>query len=155
MKKILFLLSAAIILFASCEGPAGRDGLNGLDGYATEWVIKTYTINSNQWELVNGVDQLNSYYRAEVRIPELDIDIYEEGAVLCYMYQTVNGKEAKTPMPFTIPKGEGHDNGTEDLWTETYAYDFNVGSIRFYVNYSDFYTNNRPSTTSFQVVLLY
>ena len=155
MKKILFLFSAVIMLLASCEGPAGRDGLDGRDGYATEWVIKTYTINSNQWQLVNGVDQLNSFYQAEVRIPELDVDIYEDGAVLCYMFQDVNGDEVQTMLPFTIPRGVDNGNGTEDLWTETYACDFTVGSIMFYVNYSDFYTNNRPPTTSFKVALIY
>jgi len=150
MKKILFLLSAAIMLFASCEGPAGRDGR---DGEGIYWFVDDYTINANQWELVNGVDQLNSFYRAEIKVPKLTKDIYEDGNVFCYMYQRVDGKEVQTLLPFTLPKGQKNPNGTEDLWTETYAYDFMVGSIMIYVNYSDFYTSNRPPTTSFRVVM--
>ena len=149
MKKILFLLSAAIILFASCEGPAGKDG-EGI-----YWYVNTYTVNSSQWELVNGVDQIDSYYKAEIRIPQLDKDIYEYGNVFCYMFQNIDGVEVQTLLPFNIPKGIIHPNGAEELWTEMYAYDFTVGSIMLYVNYSDFYTNNRPPTTSFRVVLNY
>ena len=158
MRKVLFLLTTAVLLFASCEGPAGRDGLDGfdgLDGDGMYWFVKTYTINENQWQLVNGVDQLNSFYKAEIKISELDRDIYDGGNVFCYMYQRVDGKEVQTLLPFTIPKGQSYPNGTEDLWTETYAYDFMVGSIMIYVNYSDFYTSNRPPTKSFRVVLNY
>ena len=155
MKKILFLLSAAIMLLTSCEGPAGRDGLDGLDGEGMYWFVKKYTINTNQWELVNGKDQLNSYFRAEVKIPELDSEIYKNGNVFCYMYQDVDGVEVQTILPFSLPMGQSNPNGSEELWTETYAYDFTVGSVMFYVNYSDFYTSNRPPTTSFRVVLNY
>ena len=148
MKKILFLLSAAIILLASCEGPAGKDA-------EVYWFVKTYTINSNQWELINGEDQINSFFRAEIVIPELDRDIYKDGNVFCYMFQNVDGVEVQTPLPYSIPVGQSYPNGSEELWTETYAFDFTVGSIMFYVNYSDFYTNNRPPTTRFRVVMNY
>lgn len=154
MKKNLLLLSAVVWLFASCEGPAGRDGLNGRDGAETYWFVKNYTINSNQWQLVNGVDELESYYQAKVSIPELDKDIYEKGNVFCYMFQRVNGVEVQTLLPFTIPRGEGNNN-SEYLWTETFACDFTPGTITFYINYSDFYTSNRPETTTFRVVLNY
>ena len=161
MKKFLFLLSMATMLFTSCEGPAGRDGfdgrdgLNGKDGQGIYWFVDDYTINANQWELVNGKDQLNSFYRAEIKISQLTRDIYEDGNVFCYMYQKVNGKEVQTLLPYTIPIGEKNPNGSDALWTETYAYDFMPGSIMVYVNYSDFYTSNRPPTTSFRVVLNY
>ena len=142
MKKILLLLSVAITLFTSCEVE---------DPYK---FVDVYTINTNRWELINGVDQLNSYYQAEIRIPELDRGVYEKGTVSCYMFQKIDGVEVQTPLPFSLPKGIDNGNGTEDLWTETYAYDFAVGSIMFYVNYSDFWTgDHRPPTISFRVVL--
>ena len=151
MKKKLFLLSLAVWLFVSCEGPAGRDGVNGVETY---WFVKVYTINANQWQLVNGEDQLGSFFQAKVSIPELDRDIYEKGLVFCYMFQSVDGKEVQTLLPFTVPYGESRGN-SELLWTETYAFDCSPGTITFYVNYSDFYTSNRPPTTSFRVVLNY
>ena len=142
MKKILFLLSVTALLFVSCESQN--------DMYK---FVKTYTIHSDQWELEGGRDQLNSFYQAEIRIPELNRDIYEDGNVFCYMYQIVDGVKVQTLLPFNLPLGQGNPNGSEHLWTETYAYDFTIGSIMLYVNRSDFYTNNRPPTTSFRVVL--
>ena len=151
MKKILFLLSAAMWLFASCEGPAGRDGLDGAETY---WFVKDYTIREGDWNLVGKVDELNSYYQARVDIRELDRDIYEKGHVFCYMYQRVDNRDVQTILPFTIPVGKV-TNGKEELWTETYSYDFSVGRVTFYFNCSDFYTNNRPGAQTFRVVLNY
>ena len=150
MKKLLFLflLPSALWLFTSCEGPAGRDGISGTETY---WFVTEIPIRESDWQLVGGVDQLNSYYRASFNIKELDRDIYENGHVFCYMYQTMNGKEVQTVLPFTVPKA----NNDGELWTETYSYDFSLGQITFYFNCSDFYTNNRPQTTTFRVVLNY
>lgn len=158
MKKILFLLSAAVLLFASCEGPAGRDGFDGLDGKdgaITYRFVKEYTVNTNSWELVNGEDQLNSFFRYEIEIPQLDREIYNYGDVFCYMFQNVDGDEVQTLLPFHIPIAQDNGNGQTDFWSETYFYDFMEGSIMIYVYYSDFYTNNRPGTSTFRVVLNY
>ena len=155
MKKLFFLLSVVLFTFASCEGPPGRDGLDGRDGAGTYWFVKTYTIQSNQWTLINGEDQLNSYFRAQISIPKLDRELYERGNVQCYMFQNINNTEVQTPLPFTIPLGEKGTGGGELLWTETVSFDFYPGTITFYVNYSDFYTSNRPGTVTFRVVLTY
>jgi len=170
MKKIIFLLSAVLWLFASCEGPAGRDGIDGLDGIdgrngtngrdgtdgrdgvGMYWFIKNYTVNTSQWQLIGKANELGSYYQASISVPELDRDIYENGNVFCYMFQRSNGVEVQTLLPFTVPYGESKAN-SDYLWTETYACDFSVGVVMFYVNYSDFVTNIRPPTTTFRVVL--
>ena len=60
-------------MLAACEGSPGRDGFDGIETY---WFVKTYTINSNDWQLINGVDQLGSYYQAKINIRELDSDFY-------------------------------------------------------------------------------
>ena len=145
MKKLLFLLSVTAWLFVSCEGPSGKDGLEAY------WFVDDYLIRANEWQLVGRVDDLNSYYRASISINALNRNIYEDGNVFCYMYQTLNNREVQTPLPFTIPKA--NDEG--ELWTETYSFDFSQGQITFYFNCSDFYTNNRPPATTFRVVLNY
>ena len=155
MKKILFLLITLVSVLTSCEGPAGRDGLDGRDGLngeGTKWFVNTYTIRAGDWKLVKGVNELNSYYQAEVVINELDNFVYEEGNVFCYMFQKIDGVEVQTMLPFVIPIGEGNGN-SPDLWTEMYSCDFTPGSIMFYVNYSDFATAVRPPTVSYRVVL--
>jgi len=139
---------AALWLFACCEGPAGRDGAE------TFWFVKSYTINTNQWQLVNGVDQIGSFYQAKISIPELDREIYENGNVFCYMFVRVNNVEVQTPLPYSNHYGKVV-GGSEELWTETFSFDFYRGGITFNVTYSDFYTNNRPQTITFRVVLNY
>ena len=155
MKKLFFLLSVAFLTLASCEGPPGRDGFDGRDGAETYWFVQTYTISSDQWVLINGEDQLNSYFRAQRSIPELDRELYENGNVRCYMFQNINGTEVQTPLPFTVPLGEEGNGGKDILWTETVSFDFSPGRVTFYVNYSDFVTRVRPGTITFRVVLTY
>jgi len=155
MKRILFLLVMSVLVLASCEGPAGRDGFDGrdgLDGKGMNLVVKTYTIREGDWKLIKGVNELNSYYQAEVLINELNKRVYEDGNVFCYMFQNIDGVEVQTLLPFVIPVGE-KDGNKENLWTEMYSCDFSPGSIMFYVNYSDFITAVLPPTISFRVVL--
>jgi len=155
MKKLILLLSVLFLTLAGCEGPPGRDGLDGLNGTETYWFVKTYEIQSSHWQLVHAENQVDSYFRARVTIPELTRDRYEDGNVQCYMFQNIDGQEVQTPLPFTIPCGIEENNGNRILWTETYAFDFAPGAVTFYVNYSDFFTSNRPGTTTFRVVITY
>ena len=142
MRRILFLLSAVILSLASCED-------NKLDSK----FVTTYTVRTIDWQLINGADNLNSYYQAEVLIPELSEYVYEKGNVHCYMFQDIGGVEVQTMLPYSIPIGVS-DRVGEEVWTETISCDFTPGSIMFYVNHSDFYTGRgRPSTLTFKVVL--
>ena len=152
MKKLLLLVPVFLLLLAACEGPAGRDGLDGNEPY---WFVQTYTIQANDWQLVNSPDQLGSYFQVRVPIAQLNRDIYEDGLVSCYMFQrNSSNTEVQTPLPFTNHYGVGN-NENEHLWTETFSYDYTPGFITFYVCYSDFFTSNRPDKTSFRVVLNY
>ena len=63
MKKYWLLFVTAMMLMASCEGPAGRDGydgrdgIDGKDGESLNWSILTYTVHADDWELVGGEDE--------------------------------------------------------------------------------------------------
>jgi len=149
MKKFFLVLSTVVWLFTSCEE------YNRQDFNETYWFVQEYTVRSNDWQLVNGVNQLDSYYRYSFNIPELNRDIFNKGHVFCYMFQKNDaGQDVQTLLPFIIPRGE-NTNGKESLWMESYAYDFAVGKITFYFNCSDFITDVRPETTTFRVVLNY
>lgn len=159
MKKFLFLFSVAIMLFVSCEGPAGRDGLDGRDGESMFRYVETFTVGTNEWELVQGMpDEMGTYFRKEIVLSELDESIYNNGHVSCYIFDRVDGFEVQSNLPYIKPYGEILD-GREYFWTETFSYDFvpsdrtNPGSVMIYVKYSDFMTSIRPGTWKFRIVL--
>ena len=138
------------------NGRNGQDGKDGRDGSGTKWFSIPITVQSSEWGLTNGnAEDLNSYWFAAKPLPELTKHIYDNGSVIAYI-ENIDG--IKNGMPFVWHKGEVQ-NGKLFLWTETYDYDFTVGStggeIGFYVTYSDFSTNIRPETKTFHVVLLW
>lgn len=165
MKKITFMLFAAIALFA-CEGPEGpmgpsgpqgidgqdgRDGKDGQDGYGAQWYTTSFTILASDWMLMGEPGDLNTYFYADRKIPQLDERVYSEGTVLGYI-QT--GKDVKNGLPFVLHMGEASD-GKEFLWTQTYDFDFSPGTIRFYITYSDFSTQIPPEGETFHIVLMW
>ncbi|MBQ6939337.1 MAG: hypothetical protein IJN35_05750 [Muribaculaceae bacterium] len=61
MKKLLSILTLALAL-SSCVGPMGPPGPAGPPGEPGEginWKVYDFTIESHQWQLVNGADELN------------------------------------------------------------------------------------------------
>ncbi|MDR1116257.1 MAG: hypothetical protein LBL33_08975 [Tannerella sp.] len=161
MRKFLLLLPVVIMLFVSCEGPAGRDGFDGRDGESVFRYVETFTVGTNEWELVEGrPDDFGTYFRKEIVLSELDKFIYDEGHVLCYIFDRVEGFEVQSNLPYIKPYGE-IVNGREYFWNETFSYDFvpgegsKSGSVMIYVKYSDFMTSIRPGTWKFRIVLNY
>ena len=61
MKKFLFLVILSLTLF-SCEGPMGPQGPQGVPGEGMFWKYYTYTVKSQDWQLVTSPDGLNTYY---------------------------------------------------------------------------------------------
>lgn len=146
MKKFVLLVCLFAFAAVSCEGPVGPPG-EGMN-----WFVQTYTVGENQWELINGKNEYNSFYRYEINIPELDDFVYEKGNVFCYMFQTVDGYEVQTPLTYNFPQGY-NDHGKDYLYTETYFFDFAQNSVMIYTYWSDFMTENRPPATTFRIVL--
>ena len=126
MKKFLFLVILSLTLF-SCEGPMGPQGPQGVPGEGMFWKYYTYTVKSQDWQLVTSPDGLNTYYMYEFQNKDI------------------------TPLPYTIHKGEA-DGDNALLWTETYTYDYMPGSVAFYVQYSDF-IEQQPGDMVFRLVL--
>lgn len=150
MKK-LFLFLIVSLLFCACEGP---QGIPGEPGTGTNWRVVNFTVKSTDWVLVGSADDYDSYYMAEFDLPSLSTFIYEEGNVQGYMFINLDDKtEVQTTLPYIAYYGQPVTTTTENLWTESYSFDFMPGSVAFYVRYSDFYTSNRPGTCSFRVVM--
>lgn len=157
MKKLLFI-SLMAILFASCTGEDGRDGRDGKDGVA-DWSIINVTILDGDWQLMGKVDEIGSYYYADVEINDLTDFVYKSGTVLSYLVYDDSGVAVKSGLPFVNLHGDiiddGNGNPIEKYWTETFTSDYLPGSMRFKVTLSDFYTNYRPGDKKFTVVLMW
>jgi len=153
MKTKLFLLCMIAAALASCEGPMGPQGEPGAPGEGVNWKILYYTVRANDWHLVGGENELNSYYMYEFDEPELSDFIYESGNVLGYIIlNSGKSNETLSPLPYNIALGEG-SGSNEFLWTENYFFDYMPGSVAFFVYYSDFNTEIKPPTCEFRLVM--
>lgn len=162
MKRIILLL-VSVIALVSCEGPMGPEGPRGLDGqmgpkgepgepgYGANWYTTSFKIDQSDWLLVGRPGDLNTYFYADVDIPQLTDFIYKEGTVIGYL-ETSPG--VKNGIPYVLHLGE-EQAGREFLWTQTYDLDFSPGMIRFYVTYSDFSTNINPASETFHIILMW
>jgi len=148
MKKLLFLLSA-VLIFATCEGPPGRDGLDGYDGEGMNWKVINYTVYENDWVLVGRPNDLESYYKYTFSESLLTRFIFENGNVFGYRWIDAN---TQTPLAQTVFMGENGPGGSI-YFSDTYSFSFSPGSITFYVDYSDFATQTLPPTCDFRIVL--
>lgn len=137
MKKLLSLLVVAFLFFG-CQGPEGPIGPPGpgTNWDVSEWNVQQWTLSSNK-----------TYYYADLKVPKLTPFVASDGNVFVYLY-TDSANGIQTPLPYVSHK----TNGT-NFWTETNDFDFTPGSIRLYVQYSDFATQNIPPASKFRVVL--
>lgn len=148
MKRLLTLLVVSVLLLG-CEGPMGPMGYDGPvgpvgpPGEGTSWDVSEWTVN--QWTLSGSVNGVNSFYYADLAIPQLSNFVATKGNVFVYKFTDNN---VQAPLPFVTHKAEG-----AALWTETYDFDFTPGSIRLYVQYSDFKTSIVPPSSKFRVVM--
>lgn len=148
MNKIALYLFLIIGLF-SCKGEDGRDGRDGTNGAGSNLFTKTITINKDQWLLDGEPNELNSYYFARVKVPELTSEVLNSGLKQVFI-QPYEGLQLL--MPNTIHRGISN-NGEETLWSEHYKCEYEVGYITFIVSYSDFITETPPSAESFKLFL--
>jgi hypothetical protein len=145
MKKFSIMFATAILLFASCEGPAGRDGLDGRDGASFEFYVKNFTVVSRDWVYLSSGRYTDMYEYV------VDIDVkkqaYEYGTVSVYMYQlnTASNSEVQTPLPYWTQHTAG-----ENTWLEGYNFDFDEGTVAFYAEVEK---GTYPPTSLFRIVI--
>lgn len=145
MKKNGLVLFLMLIILAACEGP---EGPVGPPGEGTNWHVEFIDVRDSEWQVVHDVD--GSYYKCEKRLSQLSDYVYEWGTTLGYefiRYGTNN--EVQTLMPFVLDLIEGNDY----TWTETTYFDYGIGYVTFYVQYSDMVTEFSPGDRHFRIVL--
>jgi hypothetical protein len=142
MKKNLFLLSIMIFAFASCEGPAGRDGL---DGESIGFYVENIHVRSQDWTRVR-TDRYTTLYQyvANVDVRE---DAYENGIVNAYLFQwnDASNSEVQTQLPYWIQHTDG-----ANTWLEGYNFDFDKGTVAFFVEWQN---GVNPPESYFRVVV--
>ena len=148
MRKILLFLLLATLLSA-CDNDSDSNW-NNRPGWEDNqnWEVYTITINAKDWQLVGDVNGDNSFYRCIVDDRYLDQNIFDNGSVMVYLIQYDGNTPVQTPLPYIMHYADG-----DNLWTETFSYDYILGSLAFYVTYSDFFTENKPGTCQFKVVM--
>jgi hypothetical protein len=144
MKKVLFSFLAVLFLFASCEGPPGRDGRDGRD---TVRMIFDYEIRNSNWPLT--WQWTGDAYVCVISIPQLTRQIYENGVVMVFHEWFDGSIWRQQPLPQSIPQGNG-----VDLWTEHLDFDYFIGGIRIFYSNSDFFYEMSPGIRFFRVVFL-
>ena len=150
MKKLIFLISIVFITL-SCEGP---EGPQGPPGYGTDWDIIEIPVRQSDWELIGGKPgDFNTFYRCVINDRRFHQDIYDIGAIQVFQYQSVDGREVQTALPFVFHREQMVD-GEYQNWTETLFYDFRPGVVTLYMYYSDFRTDlSAPPASDFRFVL--
>jgi hypothetical protein len=102
MKKLLFLLVPALLIFSSCKKEVTK--VEQVD----QAFSAVYTIQPGGWVTDNN----GLSYTAELDIPELDDIIYQNGAVLVYISFSGTSYYEALPEVFDgITYGAIHSNG--------------------------------------------
>ena len=105
--------------------------------------VKFFTVKSQDWQYLD-MDEYVSFYKYIV-----DMDIgdyaYNNGFVNVYMFQSDEGNEVQTPLPFWV---QYTDRG--NTWLQGYNFDFDRTTICFY---ADCKRGQRPPTCEFRVVV--
>ena len=128
---------ATLFLMMLLVGYSCSDDNPVVDYDKTEFKIVNITVKKADWKW----DDFEQRYDAVYNLTELTQFIYENGAVLGYVFIGQKGKnELQKTLPFIHTYLEKDDGGNDFLYTETISFDFEYGSpstVAFYIQGSD------------------
>lgn len=133
---VLLVAAMAMVLGTSCRGPQGRPGH---DGVITHRAVIDIQVNDNEWSYSNKEYQYDgNYFYADINVPELTGDAYNNGIVKIYReYNTGTQDAYQIELPY-IHDIEAETGGDWVFFHEKVDFDYMVGSVRLYYNASDF-----------------
>ncbi len=159
MRKILYILAVAALAlgFASCEGPQGEPGRDGL----VNSKIIDIQINQNEWSYSNIEN--NNYFFGAVSVPELTNDIYDNGIIKVYReYNTGTSNKSQVELPYTnyVEYPYTVDNETQWGFYQEHVYaEYAVGSVTIFYLASDFDyeldTSFVPEAMHFRMIMMW
>ena len=158
MRKILYILAVAALAmgFASCEGPQGEPGRDGL----VNSKIIDFQIDQNEWSYSDIKN--NNYFYGAIPVPELTNDIYDNGIIKVYReYNTGTNNKSQVELPYTNFVEYSETVNNETLWSfyqeHVYA-EYAVGSVTIFYLASDFdyelNTSFVPEAMHFRMIML-
>lgn len=146
MKRQILMLFAAVFalgIFSSCEGPAGRDGL---DGNGSMILIPLVTVQESQWKW----DADAEVYYADIEVGQLTRNVANDGEVLVSM--AFDGDRY-------FPLSETSHYYNNIYFSETISYNYRPGYVTITIGASDLFDNTpttyQPPTYTFKITLLY
>lgn len=118
---------------------------------ATSWEIINYNIKQGDWEWKEG----SSQYEVIAELPELTEFIYENGAIIGYVFLGQQGKdEVQKLLPYI-------NTYTDDgqTFTETISFDVQLddpSTVAFFIKSSDLFKDpEAPQNYNFRIVLIW
>ncbi|MCQ2083410.1 MAG: hypothetical protein MJY58_02800 [Bacteroidaceae bacterium] len=99
----------------------------------------------DHWTKVSDSHGLNTYYKADVRIPKITCNVLNWGQINCYLY---TGRDSQ----MTLPCVRHYENEQGDRWTSTIDCEYWDGGLTVYVTDSDF-AGGIPDRMSFRIML--
>jgi len=140
----LFVSIITIFLLSySCTGPRGEDGIDGIDGKNANVGAAIYDVAPAKWE--GNVDG----FVTTLKVPELNKDIYENGAVLVYVLKNENSADQSfNQLPYTW---------LFNSMTEYMDFDAFIGSIDITRRWTDNGVNNTEAPKdyyTFKVIVI-
>ncbi len=127
MKKILFVMAAAMLMLASVsckkEDPAPITG--------TQMITSYYTVKPSQWVTNNNLD----YYYAAFENADITKDVVENGCVQVYY---VDSENRDNPLPYEIFRSIPVTDTTYAYYSDNFTYDIEESIVTFKFQSSDF-----------------
>lgn len=145
-RKILsmFTLLAIVAGFSSCDD----DYLRNETRDDVEWTTKKIKVEEEDWIYQSNRNAPGGYFYTDIKVNELDGDVFRGGLVCCYLY---DGDDVQIPLPCTRTMSDGKHE-----WQRTIDFDFYRKGITIYV--SDFPSDDfvpDPEEMKFRIALLY
>ena len=172
-RRFTYTLSFVFILLIgfSCTSSPSQDYLNELEiRKMIEDAIKQNNdkLEFTQWKIINisakktdwKWDEKSGRYEAVYNLSELTKFIYEEGAVLGYVFLGKQGEdEVQKILPYVHTYSETDNNGKTVVYTETISFDYQLGNpstVAFFIQASDLARVDKYlADYNFRVVLIW
>lgn len=155
MKRKLFTSLFAGVLFAGLAFFATSCSDKNDDIVETKWEIQPYTVTASEWSW----STTNRRWEAVKQLDYIDDFIYEEGAVIGYVFLgEQNVDEVQVQLPYIKSYREADGQGGFFVFTETIGYEYSIltNKVTFFIEPSDgIEDQNAKVTYNFRIVMIY